>query len=363
MDAQTRWIEAFPIRAATAEKVVDCLEKEIFSRYAYPETLHSDQGAQFTGRLLKEVGDLLDIVVTHTPAYNPKSNRVEHFHRDLKAALRGIQAEKKVDWEEALPAILFAARTTENRQTGFSPYQILFARDPHIPLAVIEAPLAAKASEVPLLDYMKRHHHKMEAVKELTREHLQQSVHRQRQYYRDKLYTYHEGQKVWLFTPPEGVSRKLHRGYTGPWTIKGRINLTTYKLEPADGWTWRASLVVSCDRLKQYFTPAKRLSLYEPNPDLDPADYECRGNESLETLDQALPAPPSHRGRRGQQRVDDEDEEEEPPGRRGGTPPGLDHGEGIALAYKEDKGVFRVPPGEEDPCLIFPVPADRGTEG
>ena len=146
---------------------------------------------------------------------------------------------------------------------------------------------------------MKRHRHKMEAVQELTQEHPQQSVHRQRRYYRDKLHTYHEGQKVWLFTPPsgEGVNRKLHRGYTGPWTIKGRINLTTYELEPADGWTWRASLVVSCNRLKPYFTPAERLSLYELDPDLDPADYECRGNENLDTLDRALPAPPSHRGR------------------------------------------------------------------
>ncbi len=120
MDAQTRWIEAFPIRAATAEKVVYCLEKDIFLCYAYPETLHDDQGAQITGRPLKEVGYLLDIVVTHTPAYHPKSNRVERFHQDLKAALRGIQAEKNVDWEEALPSILFAARTTVNRQTGFS---------------------------------------------------------------------------------------------------------------------------------------------------------------------------------------------------------------------------------------------------
>ncbi len=36
----------------------------------------------------------------------------------------------------------------------------------------------------------------MEAVQELTREHLQQSVHHQRRYCRDKLHTYHEGQKV-----------------------------------------------------------------------------------------------------------------------------------------------------------------------
>ncbi len=51
MDAQTRWIETIPIRIATAEKVVDCLEREIFPRYAYPETLHSDQGAQCSSQV------------------------------------------------------------------------------------------------------------------------------------------------------------------------------------------------------------------------------------------------------------------------------------------------------------------------
>ncbi len=234
--------------------------------------------------------------------------------------MRGIQADKNVDWEEALLLILFATRMTIIRQTGFSPYQIIFARDPHIPLAVIQAPPAAKGSEVPLLEYMKRHHYKMEAEQEITREHLQQSVHHQRRYYRDMLQTNHDRQKVWLFTPPSGkvVSRKLHRGYTGPWTIKGRINLTTYELEPADGWTWQAFLVVSCDRLKPYFTPAERLSLYEPEPDLDPADYKCRGNEHLETLDRALPAPPSHIGHQQKKKgeEDDDDEEDDPGGRR-----------------------------------------------
>ncbi len=75
----------------------------------------------------------------------------------MKAALRGVQAENNVDWEEVLPLILFATRTTVNRQTGFSPYQIMFSRDPHISLAVIEAPPAAKESEVPLLEYMRLH--------------------------------------------------------------------------------------------------------------------------------------------------------------------------------------------------------------
>ncbi len=42
---------------------------------------------------------------------------------------------------------------------------------------------------------------------------------------------------------------------------------------------------------------------------------------------------------------------------------GLDHEEGTLLVYEEDQLVSRVPPGEEDPCLKFPVPADHGTGG
>ncbi len=128
-----------------------------------------------------------------------------------------------------------------------------------------------------------------------------------------------------------------------------------------------ASLIGSQLRPAQtvFHTPAERLSLYEPDPDLDPADYECRGNESLETLDRVLPAPPSHRGRRGKNKVvDDEEEEEEYPGGRGGAlqgprprrghPPGLRGRLG---------GIPRPTRGGPMPQLPRPCrPRDRGPE-
>jgi hypothetical protein len=40
----TRWIEAFPIVAATALETVDILVKEIFCRYGVPEIIRSDRG-------------------------------------------------------------------------------------------------------------------------------------------------------------------------------------------------------------------------------------------------------------------------------------------------------------------------------
>jgi hypothetical protein len=56
-DTFTRWMEAFPIHSATAEETVRILEKEIICRYGIPEIIHSDQGRQFTSRLMEQVAN------------------------------------------------------------------------------------------------------------------------------------------------------------------------------------------------------------------------------------------------------------------------------------------------------------------
>jgi hypothetical protein len=86
-DCFTRWIEAFPIVAATALETIDILVKEIFCRYGVPEIIHSDRGNQFTSNLFHSVAQEYGIQVTTTPAYNPKSNPVERVHRDLGTML------------------------------------------------------------------------------------------------------------------------------------------------------------------------------------------------------------------------------------------------------------------------------------
>jgi hypothetical protein len=72
-DCFTRWIEAFPIVAATALETVDILVKEISCRYGVPEIIHSDTGNQFTSNLFHSVAQEYGIQVT-TLAYNSKSN-------------------------------------------------------------------------------------------------------------------------------------------------------------------------------------------------------------------------------------------------------------------------------------------------
>ena len=108
-DSFSKWVEAFPMVNATAPATVRLLEKEIFSRYGIPESIHSDCGTQFKSRLFTEVGKALGINITDTTLYNPKGNgQVERMHKDLNSMLLAMVMDDPEFWEDALPASLFA---------------------------------------------------------------------------------------------------------------------------------------------------------------------------------------------------------------------------------------------------------------
>jgi hypothetical protein len=136
-DCFSRWLEAFPIREATAEAAVEVLQHHIFARHGVPEQIHSDQGSQFTGELFQEICDLLRVERTQTPAYNPKSNAVERSHRDLNSIIRALVQETDQDWEEVLPVALLALRTARNRHTGVTPFWALHGREARLPIDIV----------------------------------------------------------------------------------------------------------------------------------------------------------------------------------------------------------------------------------
>lgn len=53
-DLFSRWVEAFPLRTATASNITQILEEEVFSRWGYPRRILSDNGPQFTRNLCAE---------------------------------------------------------------------------------------------------------------------------------------------------------------------------------------------------------------------------------------------------------------------------------------------------------------------
>ena len=257
-DTFTRWIEAFPLKRATAEAVVRILTTEIFPRFGVCEQIHTDRGTQFTGTLMTEAAKMLGIRLTHTPAYNPKSNPVERAHRDLGRALKALVKDNPATWEEHLPHVLFVMRTAVCRSTGFAPYQLLFGRDATTSLDLIFGPPPHTASEhVSEMEYVNTLRNRIESAHTWARENMFETVRRQRKaYFKDKPAAFLPGELVWLFSPVNlrGQRQKLQTHWTGPWTVQRQANELMYEIQPDAKWTHcKKALTVSIDRLKRFY--------------------------------------------------------------------------------------------------------------
>ncbi len=279
-DFFTRWLEAFPVRKATAEVVVDTLVKSVFCRYGIPERIHSDRGAQFTSKLLQDVAQTLGIQATTTPAYHPHSNPVERKHRDLKAALTALTENDPHAWETVLPQVLFAIRTTPCKTTGVAPFRMMFGRNPATPLHLIfghpDPQFYESAS-----DYAIALAARSEQAHAWARQHIAETVIRQRRLHHKDRHHFQKGQLVWLFTPvdPVGVPRKFNRYWTGPWTITACISDAVYKIAPDPTWQRKGQEIVSIDRLKPFYQQEN----YQ-NPPPVHANLSMKGDESAEAV-------------------------------------------------------------------------------
>ena len=58
-----------------------------------------------------------------TTLYKPSTNgNIERFHATMHSMLAELVSEQQRDWDQCLPAVAFAYRSTVQESTGFSSY-------------------------------------------------------------------------------------------------------------------------------------------------------------------------------------------------------------------------------------------------
>ena len=62
------------------------------------------------------------------------NGQAERFNSTLLSMLATLEPDKKADWKSHVPALVHAYNCTQHDTTGFSPYFLMFGRDPRIPL-------------------------------------------------------------------------------------------------------------------------------------------------------------------------------------------------------------------------------------
>ena len=138
IDLFTKWVEAFPLKDTTATTLATIMLNEVVCRYGVPTSLHSNQGANLWSSVVYSLCELLGIATTRTSVYHLQGNsRVERFNRTLQSILAKTVDTNQDTWDSQLPKALFAYRTAVHDTTGFTPFQLTFARSPQLPVDVM----------------------------------------------------------------------------------------------------------------------------------------------------------------------------------------------------------------------------------
>jgi len=139
MDYLTKWPEAKPVPAATAEQVAKFLYDDIIGRHGCPTKILSDQGTHFKNNMIAHLTKKFQIKQTFSTPYHPQTNGlVERFNRTLCESLSKLANDHKTDWDKYIAPVLFAYRTTKHNTTKFTPFYLVYGREAKLPMDSLE---------------------------------------------------------------------------------------------------------------------------------------------------------------------------------------------------------------------------------
>ena len=125
IDQATKRPETVPLRNVTAKSIAREL-MVLFSRTGILRKLLTDQGSNFVGSLVSKLCAGLGIDKLQTSPYRLECNElIERMHNTLEAILRKC-ASQGIDWVAQLLFAMYALRSTPNRDTLLSPFELLY---------------------------------------------------------------------------------------------------------------------------------------------------------------------------------------------------------------------------------------------
>ncbi|CAF1479320.1 unnamed protein product, partial [Adineta ricciae] len=133
-DYFTRWIVAVAVPDCSAQTTAEALFNEYICRYGVPVAVLSDQGTHFHNQLMEAMAKLVGYNHTYSTTYHPQSNgMIERFNATFIPQIAKLQDRENNNWDEFLAPVVFAYNTGTHSTTGYSPYRLLFGREPRLP--------------------------------------------------------------------------------------------------------------------------------------------------------------------------------------------------------------------------------------
>jgi transposase InsO family protein len=246
-DSFSKFVGAIPMKNQESETIARKMVKHIICAYGLPEVILTDQGANFTGSLFKNLCKMLGIKKIQTSAYRPQSNgALERFHRTLKEFIRNFA--EKGNWDELAPLGCFSYNITENDSTGFTPIEILLGRE-------VELPSSFKEKSKPFYaygDYVAELRESMIRINKEVRDNIIKAKETSQKFYNKKAvqrkFKIGDKIKIKVENVRRGRSKKLEPQWEGPYVITDIISASNVKVKKG-----RKEEVIHVDRINSYY--------------------------------------------------------------------------------------------------------------
>ena len=317
----TSWIEAFPLASCESHAIAEILLHEIIFRYGIPRYFVTDQGSNFLSHLMAEVCTMLNIKKINTTPYHPQANGiVERLNGTLVKGISHYCSSRQTDWDEYLPSVLFAYRTSMNASRKDSPYYLMFGREATLPTDLQFNPGRKLSPQVE--DHRARIVSQVQVAQRLARVNLRKSQRKDKHYYDKKAsnVSFQVGDEVWLHNKAKkkGLSPKLMAKWLGPFRITKKLSEVNYEL--TDLLNKRKPTAVHVNRLKPYCDPNFRViddgtsdDLSDDSDEIEEPLYEDEGEPIGSQGQIANPHPGGEEMNEDDQKDEAEFEDDSPP--------------------------------------------------
>ncbi len=264
-DIFSKWPEVVATKYSDAATVAKVVIEQIVPRYGVPEFLLSDRGKAFVGKLMEELNKLMVIQHTKTAPYHPQSNSVtERLNHTLVTMLSMFANSRQEDWDQYLPYVLFAYRTSVHESTGETPFKLVYGEDARIPTSLSDQLVQVDDEEGNLSDFKSRLMQTIKEVHAVARKRMERSKQIQEQYKMQtaKEHQFVQGDLVWLYCKQPGKHiNKLELPWKGPFRIVTFQDETNAELQTLG--SKKLKQIVHVSRLKKFSStrPTEELQL------------------------------------------------------------------------------------------------------
>lgn len=253
-DYFTKWVDAFPVPNEEAHTIAKKLVERVFSVFGVPMQLHTDRGTNFESHLFKEMCQIMGIDKTRTTAYRPQSDgMIERANQTIENMLRNFVSNNQTDWDEYIPMLMMAYRSSEHEATGFSPCTLMLGREISLPVDLCYGSPMKENYTNHTSEYTRNLLNHLLKVHEVARQNLNLSHTRMKKQYdsKSKQSTHCRGDLVWLYNPARHVGKcqKLQNLWHGPYTVTEVLNDVIYRIQETPQ---SKPKVVHHDHLKPY---------------------------------------------------------------------------------------------------------------